>query len=157
MNRMSSTFSLCLALSSVTAQAVCQAVYFMRVKYLCIALVMCFGDAPVVNASLPPSFFPSRPLSLCFVSPVHIVFRCSPLFLNIASPFLSLVLSSLTLSLHLSLSRHRIATPLCASSLIPKAMHFSEPFENRLIHFILTLHMHTYTPANTHCLSTVHH
>lgn len=49
-------------------------------------------DAPVVNASLPPSLFPSRCLSLCFVSLVHIIFRCSLLLFDIAFLFPSLAL-----------------------------------------------------------------
>lgn len=88
-----SAFSLCLALSSVTALPVCQVVFCVWNIYASL------WDAPVVNTSLPPSLFPSRYLSLCSASLVHIISSCSPLFFNRESP-----LSSFPLSLFLCLS-----------------------------------------------------
>lgn len=104
-----SRFSLCLALSTVTAKTVRQVVCFVcvcvcvRVKYLCIALVMCFGDAPVVRASLPSSLFPSNSSSLSYIFLLlGIILQnlplCFPLFLSVF--------------LHLPLLDYRASTPL---------------------------------------------
>lgn len=100
-----SIFSLCLALSSVTAQAVCQAVCFVCVKYLCISPVMCFGDAPVANTSLPPSLCDSRSFSVCLSSTYYIrllaiVLRwCLPLSCSL-SPHLSVTLWKSNTTVH---------------------------------------------------------
>lgn len=100
-------------------------------KYLCVALVMCFGDAPVVNARLPLSLIPSHSLSLCSVSCVQIIFGDSSGFFSTVSSFPLLCLLSPSLCFSVE-----------ASSSTPKAIHFSGLFENRLLHFILAVHKH---------------
>lgn len=73
-------------------------------KYLCVALVMCFGDAPVVNARLPLSLIPSHSLSLCSVSCVQIIFGDSSGFFATVSP----PLHSFAFFPHLSVSAWKL-------------------------------------------------
>lgn len=88
------------------------------VKYLCITLGCSSG---------------ARYLSLCFVSLVLflVVHHCSW-----TEPLLC-PLFPLT-CFYVSLLHHGRAAPLCASLVIPKAIHFSGLFENRLLHFTQT-------------------
>lgn len=96
------------------------------VKYLCIALLMCFGDAPVVRASLPPSLFPSHSCSIRFVSLVHI-FCCLALFFK----FCLLVFLSFPLSVSSSLSV-RLWSSKTAVPLTPLSFHKPSIFQDCL-------------------------
>lgn len=109
-----------------------------RVKYLCIALVMCFGDAPVVNASLLLLSSPLVSSSLLCLS-FRIISGFSPLFYDVAFLFLSHAL----LLFLIALLHHGRATALCTSSPMVKAIHFSGLFENRLLDFTAYMQTHT--------------